>query len=103
MYYYQQPGFPGGFPGGHPGGQPGGAPMSSPPPFTPPIPAWQVGSQGIRGCINRNTYVWMDNGSEFWFFPTFVGRQTIIGFQWRRFGWIYNVIDSRRIRTFQCF
>lgn len=102
----QQPGFPGGgFPPSPPmgGGQQQAAPMAAPPGFSPPIPAWQSGPSGIRGCLYRNTYVWLTNGNSFWFFPTFVGRNTMIGFRWRGIGWIYSVIELRRIRSFQCF
>ncbi len=93
----QQPGFP------TPPTMEGAQPMSAPPAFTPPIPAWQVGPSGIRSCLFRNTFIWLTNGDNFWFFPTFVGRQSLIGFRWRGFGWIYHVIDLRRIRSFQCF
>ncbi|HJV46184.1 MAG TPA: hypothetical protein VJ824_10730 [Bacillota bacterium] len=99
-------GFPGGPPGGgFPGGYPGGqmTPMSRPPDFTPPFPTWQVGPEGMRRCLYRNTFVWMRSGSEFWFFPTFVSRSVIVGFRWRGFGWIYHVINPRDVLTFQCF
>ena len=95
-------GFPGGGPGGHPGGHPGGAPLSGPPQFIPVMPAFHGGS--MRVCLYRNTYVWMNSGSQFWFFPTFVSRSTIVGFRWRsRFGWTHHVINPRNVLTFQCF
>ncbi|OVE46599.1 hypothetical protein B1A98_19365 [Bacillus badius] len=31
-------------------------------------------------------YIWFRNGNRFWFFPTFVGRNMIIGYGWRWFG-----------------
>ncbi|MBK3496698.1 transporter [Viridibacillus sp. YIM B01967] len=79
--------------------------LSSPPGFSPPIPAWQVGPSGLRRCLFRNTYIWLNNGNSFWFFPTFVGRNTIIGFRWsrRRFGWVYHMINPNTVRSFQCF
>lgn len=79
------------------------APMMAPPNFSPPIPAWQNGARGISGCINRNTYIWLLGGNSFWFFPTFVGRQAVIGFRFRGFGWIYQRIYLNNIRSFQCF
>ena len=79
-------------------------PMIAPPAFTPPFPSWQTGSSGIRRCINRNTYIWLTNGDKFWFFPKFVGRNAVVGFRWRRrLGWIFDVIDLRRIQSYQCF
>ncbi|MGN8770864.1 transporter [Paenibacillus barengoltzii] len=112
------PGFPGGFPGGGPGGfpgTPGGAPGGAPggiqPPTSPPpqfVPQMQVGTfaidpGGIRRCLFRNTYVWLNNGEQFWFFPVFVGRNSIAGFRWFGFFWGYFGIDLNRIRSFTCF
>lgn len=79
------------------------APMMAPPNFSPPIPAWQNGARGIRSCMNRNTFIWLINGRSFWFVPTFAGRQAVIGFRWRGFGWIYQRINLNTIRSFQCF
>lgn len=79
------------------------APLIAPPNFTPPLPPWRNGYRGIRGCINRNTYLWLVNGNSFWFYPTYVGRRAIIGFRWRGYGWAYQRIILDRIRAFQCF
>lgn len=104
----QPGGFPGGpgFPGGQPGGQQAGAPTSPPPSFTPQQGAqtFAVDPGAIRGCLFRNTFVWLNNGESFWYFPTFVGRNSVAGWRWsRRFGWVYFGIDLRSIQSFQCF
>jgi hypothetical protein len=102
-------GGPGGFPGGGPGGGPGGQqPPSSPPPsFTPQksqVSTFAVDPGGIRRCLFRNTYIWLNNGSSFWFYPIFVGRTSIAGWRWnRRWGWVYFGINLRSIQSFQCF
>lgn len=116
------PGFPGGGPGGFPGGGPGGFPGSPgggpggntqmpagpPPSFTPQMQQLsasqsQQGSSGIRRCIFRNTFIWQRNGNTFWFFPTFVTQNIILGFRWSRFGWVYSSVNRNSILTFQCF
>jgi len=107
-----QPGGPGGFPGGFPGlpggpggGQQAGPPTSPPPSFTPQQSQQQVFAVdpgGIRGCLFRFTYIWLRNDA-FWFFPTFVGRNSIAGFRWTGFRWVYFGIDLNRIVSFQCF
>ncbi|MDF2540492.1 MAG: hypothetical protein K0S47_210 [Herbinix sp.] len=79
------------------------APMSAPPSFSPPSPMWHSGPQGIGRCINRNTYIWLMNGNSFWFFPVFVGRQAVVGFRWRGFGWSYQRINFRNILSYRCF
>jgi len=107
------PGQPGQFPG-HPGGQfpgqPGGgqqgAPTSPPPSFVPQqssASAFAIDPGAIAGCRFRNTYVWLNNGEAFWFFPTFVGRRSVAGFRWFGFFWSYFGIDTNRIRSFTCF
>lgn len=78
------------------------APRMAPPSFAPQFPTWQD-SRGIRVCLNRVTFIWLNNGNSFWFFPTFIGRQAIVGFRWRGFGWTYQRINRNRIRSFQCF
>ncbi|MCT1577480.1 hypothetical protein M3E13_14420 [Oceanobacillus kimchii] len=99
-------GFPGGgFPGG--GGQDGQqAPTSAPPSFTPEKPAFQtfaVDPGGIRRCLFRFTYIWPERGRGFWYFPTFVGRNSIAGFRWSGFRWVYFGMDLGRIESFQCY
>ncbi|MDY0410305.1 hypothetical protein ACFFIS_14635 [Virgibacillus soli] len=106
------PGQPGGPQHGQPGGphpsQPGGtavAPTTPPPNFTPQQPthqAFAIDSGAIRGCRFRFTYIWL-NRDSFWFFPTFVGRNSVAGFRWSRNRWVYFGIDLNRIVSFQCF
>ncbi|WP_407691391.1 hypothetical protein [Robertmurraya mangrovi] len=112
------PGFPG---GGQPGGTPGfpgggqtgsgnpqaGPPTSPPPSFTPQlqqsdVSTFAVDPGAIRRCLFRFTFVWLNNGRSFWFYPTFVGRDSVAGYRWRNFRWVYYGTDLRRIRSFQC-
>lgn len=103
------PGGPGGFPGG-PGGAPGGGqaggPPSSPPPAYVPqeqATAFAVDPGGISRCMFRFTYIWLIDGRSFWFYPVFLGRNSIAGWRWsRRRGWVYYGMDLRQIRSFQC-
>ncbi len=84
------------------GGQPQ-PPRSAPPTFSPRIPSSQTGPRGLRNCLFRNTFIWLNNGNSFWFFPTFVGRQAVLGFRWRGFAWTFERINLNRIWAFQCF
>ncbi|WP_203364579.1 transporter [Bacillus sp. REN10] len=110
----QQPGFPGGFPPpgqqpGFPSGgqQQGGGPPTSPPPsFTPQqqqVSTFAVDPGAIRGCLFRNTYIWLRSGRSFWFYPTYVGRTSVAGWRWRNFRWTYYGTDLNRISSFRCF
>lgn len=97
--------------GGYDGGPGQGGPPSGPPPsFIPPAQSqgqfgiYAVDPGGIRGCLYRFTYIRLNNGRSFWYFPTFVGRYSIAGWRWRRnqYRWEYFGIDLDRIRSFSC-
>ncbi|WP_395940861.1 transporter [Bacillus sp. FJAT-22090] len=117
--------FPGLFPGQFPGQQRPSAPPSFPPPgqqnnlegnppTSPPpsfvpqrqqqsIGTFAVDAGAIRGCLFRNTFIWLVNGSSFWFYPTFVGRRSVAGFRWTGRMWTFYGTDLNRISSFQCF
>jgi len=96
--------------GGQYGGpaQGGGPPTAPPPAFVPQLS--QVSTQAIdapsmRGCLYRYTYVWLRNRRSFWFYPTYVGRNSVAGYRWRESSqrWSYFGIDADEIRSFQCY
>ncbi|WP_035550674.1 hypothetical protein [Halobacillus sp. BBL2006] len=116
---------PGGFYGGGPGQGPGpggpGQPPLGPPPFggqqggqLPPPPSTPPQAQGATvfavdpgsfyGCLYRYTWVRLENGRSFWFYPTFIGRTSVAGYRWqrRRRTWVYTGLDTRLISSFQC-
>ncbi|MGO4111637.1 collagen-like protein [Paenibacillus sp. YAF4_2] len=108
------PGFPGqpGPPGGPPGpGGPSGpsgqpmAPSSPPPGFIPQQPQvsqFAVDPGAISRCMFRNTYIWLRNGNQFWFFPVFLGRTSVAGFQWNGRFWMYTGLSLQSIQSFTC-
>lgn len=118
---FGRPGFPG--PGGPPSQGPGfpslpggvrppsNVPSGPPPSFTPQqapqarggVSAFAVDPGAIRGCLFRFTYIWLRNGRSFWFYPTFVGRESIAGYRWNGFRWNYYGTDLDRVSSFQCF
>ena len=108
----QGPGFP---PGQGPGLPPGQGPGTGPPPGRPPsfvpqqaqaqqtVGALAVDPGSIRRCMFRYVYIWLDNGQQFWAWLVFVGRQSVAGWRWIGFRWVYFGIDLRRIASFACF
>jgi hypothetical protein len=95
-------------PFGPPGqGQAGGPPTSPPPSFVPAqtqqIGTFAVDPGAIRGCLFRFTYLWLRGYDQFWFFPIFVGRNSVSGWRWTGFRWIYSGISLRQIQSFSCF
>jgi len=88
-----------------------GAPATPPPSTIPARPMtarggatiFAVDPESIRHCIRRFTYVWLDNGQNFWLFPIQVGRRSVSGFRWMpRFGWVFTGISLDRIDFFTC-
>ena len=103
-----QPGNRPGGPGNPPGQRPQGPPSTPPPSFTPQrnssdVGVFAVDPGSIRGCLFRNTYIWLDNGRSFWIYPTYVGRNSVSGFRWNGFMWTYYGTDLGRVSSFQCF
>lgn len=91
---------------GPPGPSGSQAPSAPPPQFVPPRPQatlFAVDPGGIRRCLFRNTYIWLSNGNQFWYFPVFVGRNSVAGFRWNGFFWMYAGYDLRLIDSFTCF
>ncbi|WP_236838768.1 hypothetical protein [Caldalkalibacillus salinus] len=83
-----------------------GAPTSPPPAFTPAKPQFTIQAVdpgAIRGCLYRFTFIWTRGGGSFWAFPIFVGPQSIAGFRWTGFGWVFFGLDLRFIDYFQCY
>lgn len=108
---FPTPGFPPFGPGPGPGPVPplgppsrSGPPSGPPPSFIPsqPFGARAVDPGAIRNCLFRFTYVWPERGRPFWFFPTFVGRNSVSGFRWNGFMWVFFGTDLRNISSFQC-
>jgi len=109
-----QGGFPpgqGGPPGPPPGqGGQGGPP--GPPPQSPPggqqygggPSVFAVDPGSMYRCLYRYTWVRLNNGRTFWFYPTFIGRTSVAGYRWRRrqYRWVYYGLDTDRIASFSC-
>ncbi|MCD8508636.1 MAG: hypothetical protein LRY73_01130 [Bacillus sp. (in: Bacteria)] len=109
------PGFvlPGSQPPGPPPGFGPGVGQDGPPPGPPPstIPQQQtigtfaVDPGSLFGCLRRYTYMRLEDGSRFWFWPTFIGRTSVAGYRWIPWQqrWIYTGFDTRLILSFQCY
>lgn len=79
-----------------------------PPSYIPPEPQgaslYAVDPGGIRGCLYRYTYIRLNNGRRFWYYPTYVGRTSVAGWRWRprQYRWVYYGIDLSQIRSYSC-
>lgn len=77
--------------------------LAPPPSFIPPFPSFAADPGAISLCLFRNTFIWLRNGSSFWYFPIFVGPRSVAGFRWNGRFWTIFGIDTRRIVSFVCF
>ena len=82
----------------------GSAPRFAPPAYVPQMaPGLRAVDPGaISRCLYSNTYVWLRNRQEFWFFPTFVGRKSIAGYRWMHRNWVYMGFSLNMIDSFFC-
>ena len=82
----------------------GSAPRFAPPAYTPQrAPGLRAVDPGaISRCLYSNTYVWLNNRQEFWFFPTFVGRKSIAGYRWMHRHWVFMGFSLHMIDSFFC-
>lgn len=77
-------------------------PPSAPPKLAPrKSPSLRAIDPGaMLGAKYRTCYIWLNDGTSFWFFPTFIGRESAAGFRWGRRGWTYSGFDLRKIDSF---
>ncbi|MEI2470549.1 hypothetical protein V8V75_13385 [Peribacillus frigoritolerans] len=83
-------------------------PHIAPPLFTPQLhegmyKAMDTGS--MKGCLYKHTYIWLKNGRSFWFYPTYVGYNSVAGYRWRRSQqrWAYYGTDAHEIQYIHCY
>ena len=71
------------------------------PPLPPAIPSKPVNSY-IVDCMYKDTYVWLKNGAQFWFYPTSVQYGAVTGYRRTGAGWIFYGFDLRLIDEVSC-
>ena len=88
--------------------QESGAPTSPPPQYTPQKTqpsggfAYMVDPFIMRPCRFRHTYIWLNDGNEFWYYPTAVGANSVGGYFWNGTMWVYYGLDLNRVDSVSC-
>jgi len=82
----------------------GSAPRFAPPAYIPQqAPGLRAVDPGaISRCLYSNTYIWLNNRQDFWFFPTFIGRRSIAGYRWMHRHWVFMGFSLNMIDSFFC-
>jgi hypothetical protein len=53
----------------------------------------------IATYIYNYTYIWLKNGMEFWSWPTYVGRNILVGWKWSGTYWSYFEVKLNTIEN----
>ena len=79
-------------------------PTFAPPHQVPPRPGIrrEVDGYAIQICLYTPTYLWLENGQQFWFYPTFVGRRSVAGYRYTYGEWMYTGFGFDIIENFTC-
>lgn len=82
-------------------------PPTLPPPSVVPQQTHQAGAYAVDpgsmiSCLHRYTYVWLRGREQFWFYPTFIGRNSVSGYRWTGHRWVNYGISLRQIQSFTC-
>ena len=82
-------------------------PPTSPPPSAVPQQMHHAGAYAVDPgsmirCLHRYTYVWLRGFEQFWFYPTFIGRNSVSGYRWTGHRWVNYGISLRQIQSFTC-
>jgi hypothetical protein len=76
-----------------------GPPDSPPPAIIPPKPATSY----IIDCLYSFTYVWLEFGRPFWFYPTRVEFGEVSGYIWNGSFWTFYGFDPAFIDAVACY
>ncbi|MFF2794486.1 transporter [Lysinibacillus xylanilyticus] len=74
-------------------------PQSPPPNFKPTKPSVSY----VIDCVYQNTYVWLRNGREFWFYPTRIEMGEVSGYRWNGAYWAFYGFDEGLIDAVACY
>lgn len=62
-----------------------------------------VDSGAIFPCLYQFVYIWPTNGSGFWSYITYIGRNSVAGWRFNRGRWQYFGLDLNKIDEFYCY
>ena len=86
-----------------------GPPKTPPPGFTPQlsdvpdVSLLAVDPGAIGPCVNRFSYIWLNNGQSFWAYLVYVGKTSASGWRYRGRRWEYFGVDLKEIKSFSCY
>ncbi|MCL2168764.1 MAG: hypothetical protein FWB74_01905 [Defluviitaleaceae bacterium] len=80
----------------------GSIPRTAPPQHIPKAHLARPGHDAIQSCLYKNTYLWLNNHQQFWFFPTFIGKSSICGYKRINDDWQFMGFGIEMIEKLYC-
>lgn len=92
-------------------------PMELPPKHKPPkcdscnkkidgndYPKYAVSSKALACCLDKLTYIWQNDGKEYWTYIFYLDQVCFVGWRWEEHvnDWVYFGIDISKIIAFSC-
>ena len=59
-----------------------------------------IDAGAIKPCKYMYVYIWLENGTSFWAWLTYVGKRSVAGYKWNGNRWVYFGTDLRCIQSF---
>ena len=92
-------------------------PMELPPKHKPPkcescedkvnptdSPKYAVSGNALACCLDKLTYIWQNDGKEYWTYVFYVDKVCYVGWRWNKHinDWVYYGVDISKVETFSC-
>lgn len=92
-------------------------PMELPPKQKPPkcescldkvnptnTPTYAVSGNALACCLDKLTYIWQNDGKEYWTYIFYVDKVCFVGWRWNKHvnDWVYYGVDISKVETFSC-
>ena len=92
-------------------------PMELPPKHKPPkcescedkvnptnSPQYAVSGNALACCLDKLTYIWQNDGKEYWTYVFYVDKVCFVGWRWHKEinDWVYYGVDISKVETFSC-
>ncbi|MGL5635153.1 MAG: hypothetical protein ACRDDL_08845 [Sarcina sp.] len=67
-------------------------------------PAHSVSSPALSCCLNGMTYIWQNDGKEYWAYIFYIDQLCFVGWRWNIYvnDWVYFGVDLSKIEAFSC-
>ncbi|WP_297438626.1 hypothetical protein [uncultured Clostridium sp.] len=67
-------------------------------------PKYAVSGNALACCLDKLTYIWQNDGKEYWTYVFYVDKVCYVGWRWNKEinDWVYYGVDISKVETFSC-